>query len=301
MYFLETKELVKQYAGRLALNKVSIRIPSGSIFGLAGPNGAGKTTLLRILAGILFPDSGKISFRKQASAGAGGVKTGYLPEERGLYAKMRIGEQALYLSRLKGASSGEAKLRVDRWFSRLGLLPLRERRAEELSKGLQQRVQFAVAVLHDPDFLVFDEPFDGLDPAGTELLKNEVLRLKGQGKTIVFSTHNMSHVEELCDEIALIDKGEVVLSGNVCLLCNQPGRQIFKICAANEQLIAGNVRYEVLSSEKVAGNSRFRVRKPPETSRNEFLVSLLAHNDIISFEEEAVSLRDLFLSVTHHP
>ena len=215
MNFLETENVVKQYAGHLALNKVSIQVPQGTIFGLLGPNGAGKTTLIRIINRITAPDSGIVRFNSHESSPEDIYQIGYLPEERGLYKKMKVGEQAIYLAQLKGLSYPEARSRLTRWFEKFDIMPWWNRKLEELSKGMQQKVQFIITVIHEPELLIFDEPFSGFDPVNADRLKQEILELKAAGHTIIFSTHNMSSVEEICDEIALINRSEVVLSGNV--------------------------------------------------------------------------------------
>lgn len=215
MNFLETEEVVKQYAGHLALDKVSIQVPAGRIFGLLGPNGAGKTTLIRIINRITAPDSGQVWLNGRPSRPEDIYRIGYLPEERGLYKKMKVGEQAIYLAQLKGLSYAEARQRLIRWFEKFEIMPWWNRKLEELSKGMQQKVQFIITVIHEPELLIFDEPFSGFDPVNAERLKQEILELKAAGHTIIFSTHNMASVEEICDEIALIHQAHVVLSGNV--------------------------------------------------------------------------------------
>jgi ABC-2 type transport system ATP-binding protein len=213
--FLETRNVVKQYSGHLALDKVSIQVPEKKIFGLLGPNGAGKTTLIRIINRITAPDSGEVLFNNRPLQENDIYNIGYLPEERGLYKKMKVGEQAIYLAQLKGLSVMEAEKRLKVWFDKFDILSWWNKKLEELSKGMQQKVQFIITVVHDPDLLIFDEPFSGFDPLNTEMLKNEILALKEKGKTIIFSTHNMASVEEICDDIALINRSQVVLSGNV--------------------------------------------------------------------------------------
>ena len=215
MNFLETNDVVKQYANHLALNMVSIQVPQGKVFGLLGPNGAGKTTLIRIINRITAPDSGSVLFNGRPSMQEDIFKIGYLPEERGLYKKMKVGEQALYLAQLKGLDYFEAKKRLTHWFEKFEIMPWWNKKVEELSKGMQQKVQFVITVIHNPELLIFDEPFSGFDPVNADLLKKEILELKDAGHTIIFSTHNMSSVEEICDEIALIDHAQVVLSGHV--------------------------------------------------------------------------------------
>ena len=215
MAFLEAQHIVKRYARHLALDDVSIAVPQGSVFGLMGPNGAGKTTLIRIINRITAPDSGEILFEGRRFAPTDVARIGYLPEERGLYRKMKVGEQAIYLARLKGIDKATARKRLTEWFEKFDIMPWWNRKVEELSKGMQQKIQFVCTVIHEPDLLIFDEPFSGFDPVNAELLKREILTLRDQGRTIIFSTHNMQSVEEVCDECALFNKSHVVLQGNV--------------------------------------------------------------------------------------
>ena len=215
MAFLEAQHIVKRYARHLALDDVSISVPQGSVFGLMGPNGAGKTTLIRIINRITAPDSGEILFEGRRFAPSDVARIGYLPEERGLYRKMKVGEQAIYLARLKGIDKATARKRLTEWFEKFDIMPWWNRKVEELSKGMQQKIQFVCTVIHEPDLLIFDEPFSGFDPVNAELLKREILFLRDQGRTIIFSTHNMQSVEEVCDECALFNKSHVVLQGNV--------------------------------------------------------------------------------------
>ena len=205
----EAKNIHKQYAGHRALDGVSIQVPQGSIYGLLGPNGAGKTTFIRIINQITAPDSGNITFNGESLQQNHITQIGYLPEERGLYKKMKVGEQALYLAQLKGLSKKEAQEKLNYWFQKLEITSWWDKKVEELSKGMAQKVQFITTVLHEPQLLIFDEPFSGFDPVNTELIKKEILALKEQGATIIFSTHRMESVEELCDHIALINQGNV--------------------------------------------------------------------------------------------
>lgn len=213
MSFLEIENITKSFGSYKALDGVSLQVPRGTVFGLLGPNGAGKTTLIRIINHIIDPDGGRLIFDGHEMTPSDVLQIGYLPEERGLYKKMKVGEQAVYLARLKGLDKATAEHRLHEWFNRLEIDSWWNRRVEELSKGMQQKVQFVVTVLHEPKLLIFDEPFSGFDPVNADLLKREMLRLKDQGATIIFSTHNMPSAEELCDQIALINHSQVVLSG----------------------------------------------------------------------------------------
>jgi len=299
MIFLETKEVVKQYSGHLALDKVSIQVPEQKVFGLLGPNGAGKTTLIRIITRITAPDTGEVLFKNRPLSYEDIFNIGYLPEERGLYKKMKVGEQAVYLARLKGLSTSVAKERLKKWFVKFDILTWWDKKLEELSKGMQQKVQFITTVIPDPQLLIFDEPFSGFDPINTELLKNEILQLKEQGKTIIFSTHNMASVEEICDEIALIDKSKVVLSGDVNQIRNDHKQHIFKVRIENENLTADETLCEILSQEKDFQNHLFRVKKNENISNSEFLSTLLKNNEITSFEEEIPSMNDIFIQTVN--
>jgi ABC-2 type transport system ATP-binding protein len=295
MIFLETKDVIKQYANHRALDQVNIQVPEGRIFGLLGPNGAGKTTLIRIINRITAPDSGEVLFKNRPLAPEDIYNIGYLPEERGLYKKMKVGEQAVYLARLKGLPAAEAKDRLKVWFKKFDILSWWDKKLEELSKGMQQKVQFIITVVHDPELLIFDEPFSGFDPLNTELLKNEILELKEKGKTIIFSTHNMSSVEEICDEIALINQSKVVLSGSVTEVRSRYRKHIFKLQTLDENLKTDPAFCEILSSEKGYHTHIFRVKQLQEVSNSAFLSCLLQQNEIIAFEEEIPSMNDIFI------
>lgn len=213
--FLSAQHITKRFAEHTALDDVSIDVPRGQVFGLLGPNGAGKTTLIRIINRITAPDEGQVFFDGRPLAPNDVYNIGYLPEERGLYKKMKVGEQAIYLARLKGLGHLEAKRRLIEWFEKFDIMPWWDKKLEELSKGMQQKVQFVITVLHRPQLLIFDEPFSGFDPVNAELLKQEIIKLRNEGHTIIYSTHNMASVEDVCDSIALIDHSKVVLQGSV--------------------------------------------------------------------------------------
>ena len=222
--------ITKTFGSYCALDGVSLHVRRGTIFGLLGPNGAGKTTLIRIINHIIRPDSGRMTFDGHPMTDADVMRIGYMPEERGLYKKMRVGEQAVYLARLKGLDKATAVERLRQWFDRLEISDWWNRPVEELSKGMQQKVQFIVTVLHQPQLLIFDEPFSGFDPVNADLLKREILRLKSQGSTVIFSTHNMPSAEELCDDIALINHSRLVLSGSLAdIKAAHPGMDLDRI------------------------------------------------------------------------
>jgi len=211
----EAKEIVKTYANHTALKKVSVSVPKQSIFGLLGPNGAGKTSLIRIINQITGPDSGELLFNGKPLQPEDVHRIGYLPEERGLYKKMKVGEQAIYLAQLKGLSAAEAKKELMIWFKKFEIADWWDKKVEDLSKGMAQKIQFIVTIIHKPELLIFDEPFSGFDPINVNLLKREILNLRDQGTTIIFSTHNMASVEEICDHIALINKSNKILDGKL--------------------------------------------------------------------------------------
>lgn len=215
MDILQVENVSKAYSSHLALNDVSLSIPQGQVYGLLGPNGAGKTTLIRIINHITAPDSGRVLFEGHQLTQDDVAHIGYLPEERGLYKKMKVGEQAVFFARLKGLSRQDAVRELRRWFERFDILSWWDKKVEELSKGMAQKVQFIITVLHRPKLLIFDEPFSGFDPINAQLLKDEIIKLKDEGSTVIFSTHNMSSVEEICDNITLINKSRNILSGNV--------------------------------------------------------------------------------------
>lgn len=296
MNFLEAEDVVKQYAGHLALNKVSIAVPEGKVFGLLGPNGAGKTTLIRIINRITAPDSGTIRFAGREFRPEDVYQIGYLPEERGLYKKMKVGEQAIYLSRLKGLSYTEARKRITRWFEKFDIMPWWNRKVEELSKGMQQKLQFIITVIHDPALLIFDEPFSGFDPVNAERLKQEILELKAAGHTIIFSTHNMSSVEEICDEIALIDHAQVVLAGNITEVRNRFKSHTFALKIYSSQIpVPQDNLYKILSEKEQAGITDLRIQKQNGISNSELLSALAGQFEILSFAEELPSMNDIFI------
>ena len=301
MFFLETKEVVKQFTNHRALNKVSISVPKGEIFGLLGPNGAGKTTLIRVINRITAPDSGEVLIEGLPFRSSDIYRIGYLPEERGLYKKMKVSEQAIYLARLKGLSTAEAQRRLKYWFEKFGIISWWNKKLEELSKGMQQKVQFIVTVIHEPDLLIFDEPFSGFDPINTDQLKKEILELKTQGRTIIFSTHNMASVEEICDNIALINKSEVVLSGAVDEVRNRYKLNTFRVSVLNDKFEACPAVYSVIS-ESQGPNHLLNVciRKESRISNSELLGFLTQQHEIFSFTEELPSMNEVFLKAVEN-
>ena len=294
-FFLEAHNVVKRYAHHLALDEVSIQVPRGQIFGLLGPNGAGKTTLIRIINRITAPDSGEVLFDGHPSCPEDVYHIGYLPEERGLYKKMKVGEQAIYLAQLKGLSYREAKRRIQAWFEKFGIMPWWGKKLEELSKGMQQKVQFIITVIHEPELLIFDEPFSGFDPVNAELLKREILELRDKGHTILFSTHNMASVEEICDRIALINHSKVVLDGEVDAIRARFRDGTFELLAAPGSHLAGCAACDVLATEETPTGTRLTVRKRGGLTNSELLTALAAQIEILNFAERLPSMNDIFI------
>lgn len=296
MNFLETKDVVKQYANHLALDGVSIQVKKGEVFGLLGPNGAGKTTLIRIINRITAPDQGEVLLDGKPLAPNDVFRIGYLPEERGLYKKMKVGEQAIYLAELKGVNHKVAKERLTSWFEKFDIMPWWNKKVEELSKGMQQKIQFVTTVIHEPDLMIFDEPFSGFDPVNAELLKREILALRDQGKTIIFSTHNMHSVEEVCDNIALINNSRVVLSGEVNEIRSAHHTNIYQIEYSGDNIQQMPGIFTIESEEPSIRNHHvIRVRKENGVSNTNLLESLLANREIYRFEEEIPSMNDIFI------
>lgn len=302
MDILSTFEITKHYAKHCALDKVSIHISEGEIFGLLGPNGAGKTSLIRIINQITAPDSGSVVFQGENLSSKHIAHIGYLPEERGLYKKMKVGEQAIYLARLKGLSQREARRRLDEWFQKFQISDWWNKRVEELSKGMQQKVQFITTVLHEPKLLIFDEPFSGFDPINVNLLKSEILELKRKGATIIFSTHNMSSVEELCDSIALINKSKTMLSGRLYDIKQQKRQNRYEITLPQETdiipLLPEGV--EIMDCTEKEGKKTFRLQLPPEMNPNEVLMPILTQTTLIGFQEILPSMNDIFIETVNH-
>lgn len=295
MIYLEAKNVVKQYSGHRALNDVSIQVPKGCIYGLLGPNGAGKTTLIRIINRITAPDSGEVYFDGHLSTQSDIYNIGYLPEERGLYKKMKVGEHAIFLAELKGLSKKEAQERINWWFEKFDITSWKDKKIEELSKGMQQKVQFITTVVHEPDLLILDEPFSGFDPVNAELLKNEILELKEKGKTIILSTHNMESVEALCDEITLINKSQAVLQGNVDKIREDYKTNIFNITIAGNEFFLRSDIFSIETKETTDNTTKLRIKKEANIT-NSLLIKLIASEyEIISFEEELPSMNQIFI------
>ena len=294
--FLETRQVTKRYANHTALDGVSIQVPKGQVFGLLGPNGAGKTTLIRIINRITAPDAGEVWFDGRLSQPQDIYSIGYLPEERGLYKKMKVGEQAVYLAQLKGLSRQEAKKRLTDWFERFDIMPWWNKKLEELSKGMQQKVQFVITVLHRPPLLIFDEPFSGFDPVNAELLKREILKLKEEGHTIIFSTHNMASVEEICDHIALINHSKVVLQGAVKDIRSQYKSNLYELTVQSAQPLPESDAFEVVGRQVLdAQTVSYKLRKLTSISNSEMLSQIGAQAEITQFAECIPSMNDIFI------
>ena len=295
--FLSAEHIVKSYANHTALNDVSIEVPRGKVFGLLGPNGAGKTTLIRIINRITMPDSGQVLFDGHTFTADDVMNIGYLPEERGLYKKMKVGEQAIYLAQLKGLSYREAKTRLTEWFEKFGIMPWWDKKLEELSKGMQQKVQFIITILHRPQLLIFDDPFSGFDPVNAELLKREILGLRDQGHTIIFSTHNMSSVEEVCDNIALINHSKVVLSGNVTDVKDRFRNGLYEATSTAEQLEDVDGLFSVVDRSRMGGLHSFLLQKAEGVTNSQLISEVAQRVDLRSISEKMPTMQEIFLKV----
>lgn len=277
---------------------MSISIPKGQVFGLLGPNGAGKTTFIRIINRITVPDSGRVLFDGRPFEPSDVMRIGYLPEERGLYKKMKVGDQALYLAQLKGLTHREAKERLTYWFEKFDIMPWWNKKLEELSKGMQQKVQFVITVLHRPPLLIFDEPFSGFDPLNAELLKKEILALRDEGHTVVFSTHNMSSVEEVCDHFALINHAQVVLSGRVMDVRRQFRTGLYEVVTVGGTL-APDPTYDIVSVEEQYDEHRYVLRKKVDGSNSDWLPVLTRQAEVRLFAEQLPTMNDIFIQTVN--
>lgn len=295
MMYLETQDIVKQYGNYTALNGVSMQVPKGCIYGLLGPNGAGKSSLIRIINRITAPDQGKVFINGRESVADDIFNIGYLPEERGLYKKMKVGEHIIFLARLRGLSVEDAHEKTQHWLRKFDIQSWENKKVEELSKGMQQKIQFIATVIHEPDLYILDEPFSGFDPVNAELLKNELLELKAKGKTIILSTHNMESVEALCDEISLINKSKVVLQGNVKEIRAQYRKHIFRLNVSGDSFDMESARFTILSQSADKDSVVVRIQRNDEASNSDLLQEVARKYEIISFEEELPSMNDIFI------
>jgi len=302
MAFLEARGIVKRFANHLALDNVNIDVPQNSIYGLLGPNGAGKTTLIRIINRITGPDEGTLILDGHPVKSTDIMKIGYLPEERGLYKKMKVGEQALYLARLKGLSRNDALKKLKYWFEKFEIQPWWDKKVEELSKGMAQKVQFIVTILHEPSLLIFDEPFSGFDPINATLLKEEILRLRDNGATIIFSTHNMASVEELCDDISLINNGKAMIEGPTAEIRKAYKQNLVDIDFSGEQEKVEDIlksRFELQSLQPANDHLSARLKMQDGQTINEVLSSVLDHCQIHSCQELLPGMNDVFIQVVN--
>lgn len=299
MAILRVENVTKRFANHTALDDVSLEIPRGSVYGLLGPNGAGKSTLIRIINRITAPDSGKVYLNDRELSPEDIYKIGYLPEERGLYKQMKVGEQAVYFAQLKGLSRREAIARLKVWFKKFGIEYWWDKKVSELSKGMAQKLQFIVTVLHEPELLIFDEPFSGFDPINANLLKEEILALRDKGATVIFSTHNMSSVEEICDHITLINRSHNILSGRVDDIRRRHGANIFEVAYRGEESALRQAladRCEIL--EGAAEESLYRTLKLHVKHDDEVRGVIAAVNEAVelrSFREIIPSMNDIFI------
>lgn len=302
MELLEAQNIEKRFINHLALDNVNVSIPENSIYGLLGPNGAGKTTLIRIINRITAPDKGEVLLKGKPLQPNDINLIGYLPEERGLYRKMEVGEQALYLAQLKGLSKRDALKKLKYWFEKFEIQAWWDKKVEELSKGMAQKIQFITTILHEPELLIFDEPFSGFDPINVNMLKEEILKLKKDGATIIFSTHNMASVEELCDHITLINKSKNILEGSIDNIRKEYKSNIYEISfkGETEKLEKSlNEHYEIIDWKKVNGNHAARIKLLHKTTENELLSLIIPSIEIISFNEVIPSMNDIFIKVVN--
>ncbi|MEE4115251.1 MAG: ATP-binding cassette domain-containing protein [Marinilabiliaceae bacterium] len=297
MTLLKAENVRKQYSNHLALDDVSVNIPDKSIYGLLGPNGAGKTTLLRIINQITAPDSGTVFLDGHRLGPSDLANIGYLPEERGLYKKMKVGEQSIYLAMLKGLSRQEAIGRLKKWFTKFEIIDWWDKKVEELSKGMQQKIQFVTTVLHEPRLLIFDEPFSGFDPINANLLKQEILDLRDKGSTIIFSTHNMGSVEELCDHITLIDRSKTILEGSVSQIRNEWAANEYLVEFKGRAEVKDNSVYKVLSKEEDKDVSRIHLKSSGDKDVNHIVGDMLKAGNLLSFNPALPSMNEIFIRV----
>ncbi len=311
MGIITCSNIVKKFGDFTALNSVSIDIPQGEIFGLLGPNGAGKTTLIRIINQITIPDSGEIIFDGHPMREDDVENIGYLPEERGLYKKMKVGEQALYLARLKGMSTAQATKELKEWFVKFGIQGWWNKKVEELSKGMAQKIQFITTVMHRPKLLILDEPFSGFDPVNVNLIRKEILDMKAAGTTIILSTHNMESVEELCDNIALINKSNLIVSGNTDKIRREYGsNQVELVYRSTDSLsslvnstsdaaaaIRSSLPFEIVSDEQGRSGWRAVLEVPRDVKSAQVLGSVISSVDVVSYQELIPRMKDIFIKL----
>jgi len=299
MALIECKNVCKNFGTKVALDNVSLDVPEGKIYGLLGPNGAGKTTMIRIINRITIPNSGEVLFNGRPITQRDVEKIGYLPEERGLYRKMEVGDQAMYLAQLKGMSEKDARAELKKWFVKFGIQDWWKKKVEELSKGMAQKVQFITTVVHKPSLMILDEPFSGFDPVNAELIRKEILELKEQGATIILSTHNMESVEELCDNIALINKSHLVLSGGVDEIRRQYGNNHVELIYSGENALAPvEGLFSVISDADDNGRHTAVLSLDYEGLGNEVLTAVIGQGLLVnSFKELLPRMNDIFIKL----
>lgn len=299
MALIECKNVCKNFGSKVALDNVSLDVPEGKIYGLLGPNGAGKTTMIRIINRITIPNSGEVLFNGRPITQRDVEKIGYLPEERGLYRKMEVGDQAMYLAQLKGMSEKDARAELKKWFVKFGIQDWWKKKVEELSKGMAQKVQFITTVVHKPSLMILDEPFSGFDPVNAELIRKEILELKEQGATIILSTHNMESVEELCDNIALINKSHLVLSGGVDEIRRQYGNNHVELIYSGENaLVPVDGLFSVISDDDDNGRHTAVLSLDHEGLGNEVLTAVIGQGLLVnSFKELLPRMNDIFIKL----
>ncbi|WP_297237161.1 ATP-binding cassette domain-containing protein [uncultured Porphyromonas sp.] len=299
-YLLEARDIVKDFSAHRALDHASLRVERGKIHGLLGPNGAGKTTLIRVLTRLTVPDEGEITFAGHPFTSKDLTHIGYLPEERGLYPKMKVGKQALYFAQLKGLERKEAEKRLRMWFERLDIIDWWDKKVGELSKGMAQKVQFVCTIIHQPDLLIFDEPFSGFDPINAEILKREMLRLRDEGHSIIFSTHDMYSVEELCDNITLINRSHVVLDGDIHEVRNDYRGNLYRIVYDSEIELPEEVKEKFVfrtDETNLYGQHTLVIENTPGMSSRELLATFGPIGEVVSYEEIIPSMNDIFIDV----
>lgn len=299
MALIECKNVCKNFGTKVALDNVSLDVPEGKIYGLLGPNGAGKTTMIRIINRITIPNSGEVLFNGRPITQRDVEKIGYLPEERGLYRKMEVGDQAMYLAQLKGMSEKDARAELKKWFVKFGIQDWWKKKVEELSKGMAQKVQFITTVVHKPSLMILDEPFSGFDPVNAELIRKEILELKEQGATIILSTHNMESVEELCDNIALINKSHLVLSGGVDEIRRQYGNNHVELIYSGENALTPvEGLFSVISDDDDNGRHTAVLSLDHEGLGNEVLTAVIGQGLLVnSFKELLPRMNDIFIKL----
>ncbi len=292
---LDAKNIVKRFGDNIILDHINIKIPRGSIFGLLGPNGAGKTTLMRIINQIIAPDSGDLFFDGKKLEKIHVSDIGYLPEERGLYKKMKVGEQAIYLAKLKGLSHKQATKELKFWFDKFNIIHWWNKKVEELSKGMAQKVQFIVTVIHNPKLLIFDEPFSGFDPINASIIRKEILELRNSGTSIIFSTHRMESVEEICDHISLINNGKCILQGEIAQIKNKFKTNTFSVELKESNLILPE-EFKITNQHE----NKYQIKITDNITSNDLLKELTHKNNIISFKEMIPTMEDIFIRTINH-